>query len=86
MLGHTQKINSCVWGPLNRHIYTCADDKTIRVWDPEVWFFPQRVVLEWCCSVICLFFSPLLPSSMSIDLRARLCHPGWSGSSVRGGP
>ena len=35
MLGHTQKINSCVWGPLNRHIYTCADDKTIRVWDPE---------------------------------------------------
>eukprot|EP01120_Amphizonella_sp_Union-15-10_P004128 TRINITY_DN146_c0_g1_i1.p1 TRINITY_DN146_c0_g1~~TRINITY_DN146_c0_g1_i1.p1 ORF type:complete len:376 (-),score=75.80 TRINITY_DN146_c0_g1_i1:41-1102(-) len=29
------KINKALWGPLNERIYTCNDDGTIRVYDPE---------------------------------------------------
>lgn len=36
MLGHQGKINQAFWGPLNETIFSCADDGTVRVWNPEV--------------------------------------------------
>jgi len=35
MLGHEGKINQAVWGPLNETIFSCADDGSIRSWNPE---------------------------------------------------
>jgi len=35
MLGHESKINQAYWGPLNQTIFSCSDDGTVRVWDPE---------------------------------------------------
>jgi len=35
ILGHTSKIIRALWGPLNKAIYSCSDDATIRMWDPK---------------------------------------------------
>ena len=35
MLGHTGRISMAHWGPLNETIFSCADDGTVRCWNPE---------------------------------------------------
>jgi len=35
ILGHSAKIQRALWGPLNKIIYSCSDDATIRLWDPK---------------------------------------------------
>merc|ERR1712100_547043 len=36
MLGHESKITHAIWGPLNETIFSCSDDGTVKVWNPEV--------------------------------------------------
>jgi translation initiation factor 3 subunit I len=36
MLGHTSKINQAIWGPLNETIFSCSDDGTVKIWNPEI--------------------------------------------------
>eukprot|EP00657_Telonema_sp_P-1_P001305 TRINITY_DN1302_c0_g1_i1.p2 TRINITY_DN1302_c0_g1~~TRINITY_DN1302_c0_g1_i1.p2 ORF type:complete len:109 (-),score=30.15 TRINITY_DN1302_c0_g1_i1:194-520(-) len=35
LIGHEGKINQAVWGPLNETIFSCSDDGTVRIWNPE---------------------------------------------------
>jgi len=33
--GHESKINQAIWGPLNETIFSCSDDGSVRIWNPE---------------------------------------------------
>jgi translation initiation factor 3 subunit I len=35
LLGHQGKINQAIWGPMNETIFSCSDDGTIKLWNPE---------------------------------------------------
>jgi translation initiation factor 3 subunit I len=35
LTGHRSKINQAIWGPLNETIFSCSDDGTVRIWNPE---------------------------------------------------
>eukprot|EP00658_Telonema_sp_P-2_P018436 TRINITY_DN17235_c0_g1_i2.p1 TRINITY_DN17235_c0_g1~~TRINITY_DN17235_c0_g1_i2.p1 ORF type:complete len:378 (-),score=78.58 TRINITY_DN17235_c0_g1_i2:189-1322(-) len=35
LTGHESKINQAIWGPLNETIFSCSDDGSVRVWNPE---------------------------------------------------
>jgi len=35
LTGHESKINQAIWGPLNETIFSCSDDGSVRIWNPE---------------------------------------------------
>jgi len=35
LLGHSSKINQAIWGPMNETIFSCSDDGTVKLWNPE---------------------------------------------------
>lgn len=57
MKGHTAGLNDVAWAPDSRHFATCADDKTVRLWDASTGEC-RKTLQGHTHHVFCVAYSP----------------------------